>query len=224
MSRRWRVVGKHPGGWSSPVVTSRAPGASATLNSERGTVVESETATAAEALKSTRTRFQRARDARLWTFGLALAVTGLDQVVKLVVDAVLPVGGADIGPVFSLQRVSNPGINFGLLRDHPILILYATIAIGVTFAIYVALRPPRRWWPVAGFALLLGGAFGNVADRIRLGAVFDYLNITPFIGFLNLADLAIGAGFIVLIIDSLRGPRAARERPVAEKSDPAPTS
>ena len=139
-------------------------------------------------------RFQPASRARLWTFGLALGVIGVDQAIKLVVDAVLPRGGATIGPVFTFQRVSNPGVNFGLLRDHPAPILIATVAIGVGFAAYVAARPPRRWWMVAAFALLLGGAFGNVIDRFRLGAVFDYLNITPFVGFLNFADLAIGAG------------------------------
>ena len=40
-------------------------------------------------------------------------------------------------------------------------------------------------------------------DRFRLGAVFDYLNITPFVGYLNLADLAIGAGVILLLLDAM---------------------
>ena len=165
-------------------------------------------------------RFQPASRARLWTFGLALAVIGVDQAIKLVVDAVLPRGGATIGPVFTFQRVSNPGVNFGLLRDHPAPILIATVAIGVGFAAYVAARPPRRWWMVAAFALLLGGALGNVIDRFRLGAVFDYLNIAPFVGFLNFADLAIGAGLIVLIADSLR--RSPASQPAADEDGVAP--
>ena len=165
-------------------------------------------------------RRSHASRARLWTFGLALAVIGVDQAIKLVVDAVLPRGGATIGPVFTFQRVSNPGVNFGLLRDHPAPILIATVAIGVGFAAYVAARPPRRWWMVAAFALLLGGAFGNVIDRFRLGAVFDYLNITPFVGFLNFADLAIGAGLIVLIADSLR--RSPATQPAADEDGVAP--
>ena len=165
-------------------------------------------------------RLPPASRARLWTFGLALAVIGVDQAIKLVVDAVLPRGGATIGPVFTFQRVTNPGVNFGLLRDHPAPILIATVAIGVGFAAYVAARPPRRWWMVAAFALLLGGAFGNVIDRFRLGAVFDYLNITPFVGFLNFADLAIGAGLIVLIADSLR--RSPATQPAADEHGVAP--
>ena len=147
----------------------------------------------------------RARHGRIWTFGLAMAITGLDQAAKLIVDATLPPDGATIGSLFDLQRVSNAGINFGLLRDHPVPILIASASVGVAFASYVALRPPLRWWPVVGFALLLGGAFGNVIDRIRMGAVFDYLNITPFVGYLNLADLAIGAGVLALVIENMRG-------------------
>lgn len=152
--------------------------------------------------------------ARLATFALGLVVTGVDQAIKLIVDAVLPRGGATVGPVFTFQRVSNPGVNFGLFSDHPAPILIITVAIGLGFAAYVAARPPRRWWLVVAFALLIGGAFGNVIDRLRIGAVFDYLNIAPFVGYLNFADLAIGAGLIVLVADSLR-----ERRPTARPPD-----
>ena len=162
-----------------------------------------------------------ARRARLATFGLGLVVTGVDQAIKLFVDAVLPPGGATIGPVFTLQRVNNPGVNFGLFSDHPAPILIITVAIGVGFAAYVAARPPQRWWLVAAFALLIGGAFGNVIDRLRIGAVFDYLNIAPFVGFLNFADLAIGAGLIVLVADSLRERRSTSDPPARTADDPA---
>ena len=83
------------------------------------------------------------------------------------------------------------------------MVLALTLIIGVSFAAYVVARPPQRWTTVGGFALLLGGGFGNVADRFRLGAVFDFLNITPFVGYLNLADLAIGAGVILLLLDAM---------------------
>lgn len=141
---------------------------------------------------------------RLLTFGLAGLVAALDQVVKAVVDNVLPPWGATVGPLFDFQRVYNPGINFGLLSDYPQVVMVATLTIGVGFAAYVLRRPPQRWTSIGGFALLLGGGFGNLIDRFRLGAVFDYLNITPFVGYLNLADLAIGAGVILLLDAMLR--------------------
>lgn len=188
-------------------------------------MVEPETSTPASRKSGPRHRFQRARAARFWVFGMALAVAGLDQVVKRLVDDTLtPGGSAEIGPVFTITRVSNPGVNFGLLRDHPTPILYVTLAIGLLLAAYVALHPPRQWWPSAGFALLLGGAFGNVIDRIRLGWVFDYLNITPFVGFLNLADLAIGAGFIMLIIDRFRSTRPDNADTTPDDGDSEPVA
>ena len=140
---------------------------------------------------------------RVLTFGLAAVVVVLDQVVKVIVDRELPPWGATIGPLFDFQRVYNPGVNFGLLAEYPRVVLALTLAIGVGFAAYAAARPPQRWMTIAGFALLLGGGFGNLVDRFRLGAVFDYLNITPFVGYLNLADLAIGAGVILLLLDTL---------------------
>ena len=141
---------------------------------------------------------------RLLTFSLAGIVAALDQVVKAVVDRVLPPWGATVGPLFDFQRVYNPGVNFGLLSEYPQVVLASTLVIGVSFA-GLCPGPPRpsAGRPSAGFALLLGGGFGNVVDRFRLGAVFDYLNITPFVGYLNLADLAIGAGVILLLLDAM---------------------
>ena len=140
---------------------------------------------------------------RLLTFGLGGVVAVLDQVVKAVVDNVLPPWGATVGPLFDFQRVYNPGVNFGLLSGYPQVVMVATLVIGVSFAGYAVMRPPQRWTTIGGFALLLGGGFGNLVDRFRLGAVFDYLNITPFVGYLNLADLAIGAGVILLLLDAM---------------------
>ena len=140
---------------------------------------------------------------RLVTFGLGGVVAMLDQLVKVIVDRVLPPWGATVGPLFDFQRVYNPGVNFGLLSEYPQVVMVATLVIGVSFAGYAVMRPPQRWTTIGGFALLLGGGFGNVVDRFRLGAVFDYLNITPFVGYLNLADLAIGAGVILLLLDAM---------------------
>lgn len=140
---------------------------------------------------------------RLLTFGMGAVVATLDQVVKAVVDSVLPPWGATVGPLFDFQRIYNPGVNFGLLSDFPQVVMVATLVIGVGFAGYAVMRPPQRWTTIGGFALLLGGGFGNLIDRFRLGAVFDYLNITPFVGYLNLADLAIGAGVILLLLDAM---------------------
>ena len=82
---------------------------------------------------------------RLLTFGLAGVVAALDQVVKVIVDNVLPPWGATVGPLFDFQRVYNPGVNFGLLSEYPQVVLAATLIIGIGFAAYALARPPQRW-------------------------------------------------------------------------------
>lgn len=133
----------------------------------------------------------------------------LDQTVKLLVDTVLPPEGARVARLFDFQRVYNPGINFGAFRDYPTAVLIGTIVVGVAFLAYVWRRPPRSVLAIVGLGILLGGGLGNLIDRVRLGAVFDYLNITPFIGYLNLADLAIGAGVIALVVETIWRDRRA---------------
>jgi len=143
------------------------------------------------------------RRPRVTTFLLAFAVTLLDQAIKILVNQLLPPKGLSLAPFFDFQRVYNPGVNFGFLADRPAIVMGITLAIGIGCVGYVLLQPPTRWWTVYGFSLLLGGGFGNLADRLRIGAVFDYLNITPFVGYLNLADLAIGCGVLLLVLEAL---------------------
>ena len=143
------------------------------------------------------------RRPRVTTFLLAFTVTLLDQAIKILVNQLLPPKGLSLAPFFDFQRVYNPGVNFGFLADRPAIVMGITLAIGIGCVGYVWLQPPTRWWTVSGFSLLLGGGFGNLADRLRIGAVFDYLNITPFVGYLNLADLAIGCGVLLLVLEAL---------------------
>ena len=143
------------------------------------------------------------RRPRVTTFLLAFTVTLLDQAIKILINQSLPPNGLSLAPFFDFQRVYNPGVNFGLLADHPAIVMGITLAIGIGCVGYVLLQPPARWWTVSGFSLLLGGGFGNLTDRLRTGAVFDYLNITPFVGYLNLADLAIGCGVLLLVLEAL---------------------
>jgi signal peptidase II len=145
----------------------------------------------------------KTRPRRTLTFLFAFTVVLLDQAIKLVIDRSLPPNGLSLAPFFDFQRIHNPGINFGFLADRPGIVMGITLSIGIGCVGYVLLQPPAHWWTVAGFSLLLGGGFGNLVDRLRAGAVFDYLNITPFVGYLNLADLAIGSGVLLLVLEEL---------------------
>lgn len=142
--------------------------------------------------------------ARAWCLagGVCALVVAGDQIVKAIVEAQLVVGQhvEVIGPL-GLTLSHNAGVAFGLAGgggDALILFTIAALAVvGVLFA-----REPTRpgLWLAAG--LLAGGALGNLADRIRIGAVTDYIDIGSWPNF-NLADVAITVGVVLLAISYL---------------------
>lgn len=142
--------------------------------------------------------------ARAWRFAGALCglVVVADQAAKAVVERnLLP--GEDIevlGPL-ELTLTHNTGVAFGLAGGGGVrLVLLTALALAVVG--YVFSRDPTRpgLWVAAG--LLAGGALGNLADRIRAGAVTDYIQIGSWPAF-NLADVAVTLGVIVLALSYL---------------------
>lgn len=145
------------------------------------------------------------RPARAWRFAGALCglVVVLDQAAKALVERnLLP--GEDVevlGPI-ELTLTHNTGVAFGLAGGGGVrLVLLTAIALAVVG--YVFSRDPTRpgLWVAAG--LLAGGALGNLADRIRAGAVTDYVQIGSWPAF-NLADVAVTLGVIILALSYLR--------------------
>ena len=133
-----------------------------------------------------------------------------DQAVKLLVIRTLPPGASRpiIPGVLSLTYVQNTGIAFGLLGGLPLIV---TAAAGLT-VVFLLLYNGGRWQrdPLsrAATGLLLGGAVGNLSDRLRLGFVVDYLDLHRWPVF-NLADAAVVAGGTVLLMALLRQRRGA---------------
>ena len=143
--------------------------------------------------------------ARAWRFAGALCglVVVADQAAKAAVERnLLP--GEDVevlGPI-ELTLTHNTGVAFGLAGGGGVrLVLLTALALAVVG--YVFSRDPTRpgLWVAAG--LLAGGALGNLADRIRTGAVTDYVQIGSWPAF-NLADVAVTLGVIVLVLSYLR--------------------
>jgi signal peptidase II len=96
-----------------------------------------------------------------------------------------------------ITSVENTGIGFGLLKgSNPIVIFLTIIFIGAVLYYYD--RIPKNKYVVVLAALLLGGALGNLADRIFLGFVRDFINFTFWPAF-NIADASITIGGIGLI-------------------------
>jgi signal peptidase II len=146
---------------------------------------------------------------RAWRLAGALCglVVGLDQGAKALVEARL-VPGEDvdvIGP-FGLTLSHNSGVAFGLASGGGTrLVLLTVLALAVVA--YVFARHPTRpgVWVAAG--LLAGGALGNLADRVRVDAVTDYIQVGGWPAF-NLADMAVTAGVLLLALSYLGEGRA----------------
>jgi signal peptidase II len=141
-----------------------------------------------------------ANRASAWAPALVLAglVVALDQITKQIVVATIE-RGDPVEIIFGLElaNVRNEGVAFGLLSggDAPVLLL--TLAALAALVAYFALHLHRPWlWVAVG--LICGGALGNLADRLRIDSVIDYLD-PPLWPAFNLADVAIVAGVAVLI-------------------------
>jgi signal peptidase II len=136
-----------------------------------------------------------------------VAVLATDQFVKaLVTDALARGEQRDLlGPV-KLVNSRNTGIAFGQLQDGGIVVsLVIALALGALL-VYFARNAGRAlvWLPTG---LLLGGALGNIVDRVREGAVIDYLKLPHWPAF-NVADSAITVGVVILLVVVERGERA----------------
>lgn len=148
-----------------------------------------------------------------WLFSSA-SVVALDQLTKWLVQQVLSVGQSlPVLPFFDLVLTYNRGAAFSFLSNAPgwQRELFIGIALGASAVIvYLLRRHAHDRMFCFALALILGGAIGNVIDRVTLGAVVDFLYLHAF-GYhwpaFNLADSAITCGAALVIWGSLRRPR-----------------
>jgi len=155
---------------------------------------------------------------------LAVLIIIADQTSKLfMLDKVFPAAcpgfqpeplrqalcSVEVAPIFNLTLVWNRGVSFGLFRspDGQELIrwLLAIFSGVVALALIVWVRKARRLWGAAGVGLIIGGALGNLVDRVRFGAVVDFLDFSGlyFPWVFNIADSAITVGVAVLLIETM---------------------
>lgn len=154
-----------------------------------------------------------AAPAPIWGVLLILVVLGLDQASKYWVLNhlnLLTIGKIEISPIFDLTMVWNYGVSFGALKAHADWQRWGLVAmsgvIATVFAVWL-FKAERRQTFIA-LALVIGGAIGNLIDRVRFGAVADFLNFEGlfFPWVFNVADAAITIGAILLAIDMLMNP------------------
>ena len=115
-----------------------------------------------------------------------------------------------IAGALHLTYVQNTGSAFGLFKGlHTLFIVLSLLVCGWIIREFLA-RPataPLTWW---GLALVLGGAVGNLIDRVRVGYVIDFIDVRVWPVF-NVADSAISIGIALLFLDMLRKPANAAE-------------
>lgn len=145
--------------------------------------------------------------------GLIVAAIALvlDQVSKVVLYDLLAIqghGAITILPFFNLVTVKNYGISFGLFNTGSAggSIVFVGLALVIVAALLVWLRNVTAPLIAVALGLVIGGAIGNVVDRLRFGAVFDFLDF-HVAGWhwpaFNVADSAICVGVFLLCIDAL---------------------
>ena len=155
-------------------------------------------------------------------FAVALLVYALDQFIKAIIihGVNLPVRTViEVLPIFRFYWVENHGISMGFLTADSaaerwlLVLMTAAIAVAVVFWLW----RERNRMDAAALGLVLGGALGNITDRVRLGYVADFLDLHfgdmhPFLVF-NVADAAITIGVLLLVL------RALFVRPVPAASE-----
>ncbi len=153
---------------------------------------------------------------------LALAAIIIDQASKWWMLGVLPKPGRsiEVAPFFNLVHVWNRGISFGLFSDQQELgrWLLTVLALVIVTVLVLWLRKAENRLIAIGLGLIIGGALGNVIDRLVHSAVFDFLDFHVS-GYhwpaFNAADSFITVGAVLLIFDSLFS-RSASENTMPE--------
>jgi signal peptidase II len=163
----------------------------------------------------------------LWVVAIALIVVALDQWTKSLIEARIPLWQGyppfpNLAQYFNLVHFQNSGAAFGLLRGQAGIFIVVAVVVIVIIVMYSRYLAYDSWWMRLALGLMLGGAMGNLVDRLTQGGVVtDFLLFSlPVGGRLyqwpawNVADGSIVVGTILLAILLLR--TEAKREPAAE--------
>lgn len=163
---------------------------------------------------------------RIEGVGLALAVFVIDRAVKALMVgplALREVGLIDLLPMFDLRYAENYGVSFGMFSATSLEMRWGLIGVTALIAtgVFIWMLRETLRGDILGLGLVLGGAIGNIYDRLMFGYVIDYADLhigewRPFQIF-NLADVAITFGVLILLARSFK----SREKPLDSGDDTA---
>jgi signal peptidase II len=144
----------------------------------------------------------------IWDYVVLIGVAGLivalDQWTKYLVRTLIPFGGSWspwpwLEPYARIVHWNNTGAAFGMFQGFGLVftVLAFVVAIGI---LYYFPRVPRADWPLRiAMVMMLGGAVGNLIDRLTIGTVTDFVSLGTFAVF-NVADASISVGTAILIV------------------------
>lgn len=157
-------------------------------------------------------RHRRQTKARWYLFGaLALLVVMLDQISKAIIRGQLELRERhEVTSWFSISRVNNEGIAFGLFPGRQEAIAVLTVVALSAIAIALAGLVSRNPMVAAGAGLLVGGSLGNLIDRLAHGAVTDFIDLARWPAF-NVADCGITIGAVLIVLGLMADDREAEE-------------
>jgi signal peptidase II len=139
---------------------------------------------------------------------VAALVVALDQWAKhlVVTNLALYESWAPIPAlenIFTIHHITNTGAAFGLFQDGNLFFMIVAVIVSLVILFYYRYVPDGQWFVRLSLGLQLGGALGNLVDRLRTGSVVDFMNFQIWPVF-NVADMSIIGGVILLALLLLR--------------------
>ncbi|MCB8943158.1 MAG: signal peptidase II [Ardenticatenaceae bacterium] len=128
-------------------------------------------------------------------------------------------GPTQVHRYLTITETYNRGVAFGMFQGVGPIVGWLTIGVIIGLFIYMVRLPRQLWLVRAGMALIIGGALGNMIDRVSVGAVLDFIQSSLLWGVVNIADISINVGMVVMIIGSIvqKEPEPVVSEPLMDK-------
>jgi signal peptidase II len=147
---------------------------------------------------------------------IAVLITFIDMLSKIIINHLLLLGEkvTIIKGILDITYVRNTGAAWSIFENNTLFIIIITVIFLGGF-VYYSFKNDFNKLETFGYGMVVGGAFGNLLDRIRLGYVIDFIDINIF-GYdypvFNIADIAIVVGVIILLVGMFRGEKSEVSR------------
>ena len=125
-------------------------------------------------------------------------------------------GVTRIHPLLTMREIYNEGIAFGMFQGIGPLVGWLTIVVVIGLFVYLTRLPPEQRLLRAGLAILIGGALGNLIDRVTTGRALDFLETPLRPGIFNLADTFIYLGIFLIFLGSFFASRSKEDEQVGQ--------